>query len=148
MRDRESGEISSAETSVLQQYFTEMLTIIQRYFTAPPFGNDFLREEEKCLMPSFLTAIRPPLANKIFQNIFLSYHTLSHFLGCQQLLPSVVAALPSTSMPGSRCSHMRKESCIVLCKACQVLPHGKKTQLPFRQSSYPQPPAWFWLVNK
>lgn len=137
MTDMESEEISCAETSVLQQYFIEMITTIPRYFTAPPFGNYFLREEEKCLMPQFSNSHSPPLANKIFQNIFLSYHTLFHFFGCQQLLPSVAAVLPFTSTPGSCCSHIRKESFTVLCKACQVLPHGKKPQLHFRQSSYP-----------
>lgn len=79
MRDRESGEISCAETSVLQQYFTEMLTIIPRYFTAPPFGNYFLREEEKCLIPWFSNSYSAPTCKQNFSKYF---PFLSHPLSC------------------------------------------------------------------
>lgn len=98
--------------------------------------------------PVFLRAIQPPLANKIFQNIFLSYHTLSHFFGCQQLLPSDAAALPSTSTPGSCCSHIRKESFIVLCKAARYSYMTKSPNCALGRAATPLVLSSSWLMNR
>lgn len=146
MRDTELGEISCVETSVL--FFTEMLTTVLWYFTAPPFGNDFLRG----IMLNAPVSQQPPtpyLQTRIFQNIFLSYHTLSSFFGCQQLLCSVAAALLQTSMLGSYSSNIRKEPCVVIfCKStCQVLTCDKNPQHFFRQTCLISCVS-SWLMNR
>lgn len=108
----------------------------------------FLEKRKNVQCPGFLRAIQPPLANKIFQNIFLSYHTLSHFFGCQQLLPSDAVALPSTSTPGSCCSHIRKESFVVLCKAARYSYMTKSPNCALGRAATPLLLSSSWLMNR